>query len=430
MDRLSKIFMIAAAWLVLATTTAMAESVTRKATGEGTTRQAAINEALLSAVEQATGVLIRQDSQTAHDLTSSLSGDDAGEHSSQIVNDKNQANLLKITGGMVKSYVIDSVTTANNIYTANITAVIQISNDAAPASITRRSLVVADFAPANTRYFDDFIPFFSQSLASALTQSRRFAVLERGSNQALENEIKIMSDPKLSLADWLNNYQNHLADYIVTGQVLGYNALPKQSKIAITGETNNWVEALAQINFRVLAVANRQVKFAGTINCSQKFTDNGTGRAPTPSEANLLMAKALASRIAAQITQNIYPFRVIAANSRDNLVINQGAGALKIGEELLLIELGDVVEDPDTHEKLQTEREIGRVKITRVTAKLSFAAIIAGVESNQLGDAILRRANETDECGAASGLAADTITPVGTGANGQSRPVIKLPGDN
>ena len=428
MTKFSKIIALITAIYFISPSPSWGESVTRKASGDGVSRQEAINQALLSAVEQATGVLIRSDSKSARDLTSKTKAEGDDTQSSLDMSEKNQANLLKATGGYVKSYTIDSVTTENKVYTANVTAEIMVKNDAAP-SLSRRTMVVGDFNPQNLRYFDDFVPFFAQSLASALTQSRRFAVLERGSDKTLDAEIALMDDPNVSMADWLKTHQKILADYIVTGQVLGYKADPKQSKIAVTGETSNWVDAQAQINYRVLAVATRQVKFAGTINCSQKFSDNGSGSMPSVAEANLLMAKALATSIAAQITQDIYPYRVIKADSRDNLVINQGGGALKVGEELVLVELGDVVEDPDTHEKLQTEREIGRVKIKRVTAKLSTAAIIDGVENNQMGDAILRRANETDACAVQNGTGDNASAAYGTGANGQTRPVIKLPGD-
>ena len=409
---------------------AHAETVTSKATGEGVTRKAAISEALYSAIEQATGVLIRNNSNSALELSQSDLSANNFTQTIHMMRESSQINLLKLTGGFVKSYKVDNVTTKDNVYKAEITAEIMLKPEAAKA-LTRRALVVGDFAPPTTQYYSNsFISFFAKSLASSLTQSQRFSVLDRSNDRALADEIQKMDDPRIGLAEWLNQQQTPLADYVVTGQVMGYNSELKQSKIAVTGEVNNWVEAQAQINYRVIALATREVKFSSTLNCRQKFTDNGNGALPTVNEADLLMAKSLATHIAAQITQGIYPYRVIKADFRDNLVINQGAATLKLGDELLLIQLGDTVEDPDTKEKIRTEREIGRVRITRVTSNLSIASIISGLEVINFGEAILRRVNETDECGAGADRAAQSgATGYGIGNNGQPRPVIKLPGD-
>ena len=81
----------------------------------------------------------------------------------------------------------------------------------------------------------------------------------------------------------------------------------------------------------------------------------------------------LATDILNRIVDVIYPGKVVAKLGTQ-VTINRGEGAgVAIGQIWTVFGLGEEITDPDTGEKLgRNEAEIGKMKITRVTPKLSY----------------------------------------------------------
>lgn len=81
----------------------------------------------------------------------------------------------------------------------------------------------------------------------------------------------------------------------------------------------------------------------------------------------------LAADIFNRIVDIIFPAKV-AAKLGTQITINRGEGAgVTVGQLWTVFALGEEITDPDTGEKLgRNEAEIGKIKITRVTAKLSY----------------------------------------------------------
>lgn len=81
----------------------------------------------------------------------------------------------------------------------------------------------------------------------------------------------------------------------------------------------------------------------------------------------------LAADILNRIVDVIYPAKV-AAKLGTQITINRGEGAgVVVGQTWTVFALGQEITDPDTGEKLgRNEAEIGTIKITRVTPKLSY----------------------------------------------------------
>jgi hypothetical protein len=81
----------------------------------------------------------------------------------------------------------------------------------------------------------------------------------------------------------------------------------------------------------------------------------------------------LAADIMNRIIDVIYPAKV-AAKQGNQITINRGEGAgVVIGQVWTVFALGQEIIDPDTGEKLgRNEAEVGKIRISRVTPKLSF----------------------------------------------------------
>jgi curli biogenesis system outer membrane secretion channel CsgG len=85
----------------------------------------------------------------------------------------------------------------------------------------------------------------------------------------------------------------------------------------------------------------------------------------------------LAADILNHIVDAIYPAKVVSKLGTQ-ITINRGEGTgLTVGEVWSVFALGQEITDPDTGEKLgQNEAEVGKIKIVRVTPKLSYAETV------------------------------------------------------
>ena len=85
----------------------------------------------------------------------------------------------------------------------------------------------------------------------------------------------------------------------------------------------------------------------------------------------------LASDIMNRIIDVIYPAKV-AAKQGNQITINRGEGAgIVIGQVWTVFALAQDIIDPDTGEKLgRNEVEVGRVKVSRITPKLSYCDVV------------------------------------------------------
>jgi curli biogenesis system outer membrane secretion channel CsgG len=141
------------------------------------------------------------------------------------------------------------------------------------------------------------------------------------------------------------------------------------------------------------ASANRE---AVRISCSIQIYDTTTGKliesarfrgqdanvsregSATADGASLTkITDRLAADILTRIVDIIYPAKV-AAKLGTQVTINRGEGVgVAVGQTWTVFALGEEITDPDTGEKLgRNEAEIGKIKITRVTAKLSYGDTI------------------------------------------------------
>jgi hypothetical protein len=154
-----------------------------------------------------------------------------------------------------------------------------------------------------------------------------------------------------------------------------------------------------------MEIATRQVKWGDTV----RFSAGGGALSGLVERA--------ASRVTEEITQTIYPMRLIKFDDPTELIINQGGSGVQPGQRFRAMLLGEQLVDPYTKEPLgQSEKQIGVIEVQRVDSKVSYARLISGRLPPAGSEVVLR-------AGAASPSRA------AHSARQPSRPVVKLPGD-
>ncbi|HET6306875.1 MAG TPA: CsgG/HfaB family protein [Rhodopila sp.] len=328
------------------------------AEGQGATREAAVAQALASAIKQATGVTI--DVAQFSGMTAEVTATDT-THTAQMSQSAQDA-IRQVAGGIVRSYRVVSVAPApEGGFLADLSVDVEVFHAKGLGNENRRRIAVASFVEAGTRGTGARL---RDSLITYLTQARRFAVVDRSNDAAYEQEIGIATSQDAAPTERVRAGQVIAADYVVTGKVRSVAASTTEQVLSLTGERIQHTHpGSASAEFEVIEIATRQIKWADKIALSGGATDADT----------------IAARIGEEITQAIYPTRLIKFDDPQRLILNEGGMTVKPGERFRAMLLGEALEDPYTHESLgQTEQEIGIVEVTEVQSKLSYARLVSG----------------------------------------------------
>jgi curli biogenesis system outer membrane secretion channel CsgG len=336
---------------------AWADPVHIDAEGVGATREMAVTKALVSAIEQATGVAIDV-AQLSATKTESI----ATQTSYETKMDAGiQEEISRKAGGTIRSYRITSITpAAEGGFVAEVGIEIEVFRAKGLGNESRRRIAVAPFDDGGTRGLGLRL---RDSLLAYLAQSRRFAVVDRANDQVYAREMALVTGPDAAPSERARAGQVIGADYIVTGKLNVVASRTTEQVIELTGErVQHTTAGSAAADFQVIEIATRQIKWAGRVTLA--------------SEAD---ASLIAARIGAEIMQAIYPLRLIKFDDPQALVVNEGGMGLKPGQRLREMLLGEALVDPYTHESLgQTEQEIGTIEISDVQPKVSYARLVSG----------------------------------------------------
>jgi len=338
----------------------VAETVTVQVRGEGASHQEAVSQALIAAIEQVTGVSV-ESAQRAEINLHSVSNN---REDVVLLEERSQNVVRRQSGGIVRQYRITDV--GQNAYThfVNITVSVEVFRSTTTAGDTRRRLVVSEFLDEQRRP-SEFGRQLREALLQHLTQSRRFAILDRDANSAYEQEMALLQR-SAPLVEQVRVGQVLGADFIVVGTIRGVGAQRSEQQLSLTGETVVRTSARGAFDFQVLEIATRQVRWAGSASAAS----GGDLRR---------VLEDIATRVGRDISQTIYPLRVIRAEAPGEIILNQGGVTVSVGQRFRLMVLGDELRDPYTNESLgQIERDLGEIEIQRVDPRLSYAKLVSG----------------------------------------------------
>jgi len=344
------------------------ESVT--AEGRGTTIAIAINEALMQSVDQVQGKRVDRVSIMAETDLKIQAGFGDNYFESPTYMDL----VYSKSGGLISSYKILSKQQVDED-TWQVRVEAQITKYAREEAADRQRIAVMPMR-TESEYFwisgrkvaaEEVVTGINQYLTSDLSQTQKFAVLDRQYLAESSAEKSLLTEGNAPIEELARLGQHLGADYILVGRIadFGYSISEKTTKA--TGRKYNVGYAKAVIDYKLISAATQQVRASDTVTAS--FSDQG-GSAKI--DAILKLGKPLAADISDQIHNQVFPIMLVAVNG-DEYVFGQGGSALKAGDNYNLYKLGGEILDPYTNESLgQSESLVGAVTITRVTSKISY----------------------------------------------------------
>jgi len=392
--------LVAVMFLAVASVRATEDDVVR-ATGVASTYRAAVNEALVAALEQHDGISVSTvEIAKAGESSESTAGRVNGvldERTKTSLNDSIAKDMLKWAKGKIKTYEVVSDTMENGKYRVEVAAHFAGKYTIGLPESNRRRLVVANFRPET----GDSIRWMGQAESSAmwvstladklnerLTQTRKFTMLDRKFDAEVTAELAKLSQANAAPADAVRANQRLSTDYLVTGSVKFFTVAPPAAN-PLTGQVMpSGSQPFCEVTYRVLLAPTGQLKWTDSV-----MLDAANFPASSIGIFAIATADAAAMQIADGIMSNLLPFEVVGKNGAGEIIIGEGGKSLAPGERFTVYALGEEVTDTRTGEVLdQLETPIGDVEIVRVAAKVSYARVLGGDAEKMVIGSRLRRA--------------------------------------
>ena len=398
---------LSAAVLMAASLLAAVDTPVARATGMGPTYRSAVNEALVSALESRVGVTLSSEERATivNDSTAtSVSQNGVLDDQRKLaLNDSIKKEVQKWSKGQISGYDVVGETFDATTRKYRVEVLVRFPGtypDPNPAAVeNRRRMAVMAFRPARSSFAWygqqgnalDWTSALADKLNVCLTQTRKFAMLDRKFDAEVEAELARLSGANASPADVARMTAKLGTDYLVVGEVSFSDVLPPPVN-PFTGRVMPPAHVqFAEVTYRVLLAPTGQLKWTDVVRL-----DAGAFAAPDLATFVSSTAEAAACAISDGMMSNILPFEIVGKTASGQLVVGEGGKSLKAGEFFTVFALGEEVKDTRTGEVLDAiEDAVGTVQIVRVTDKMSYAQVVEGDAAKMVVGSRLRRVPPT-----------------------------------
>ena len=285
--------------------------VTVESEGNGSSAKAAIYDALIQAIGQVNGMELA--SETAYKIQEATAStqDDASYFASEAF----EQEITSATKGQVKEYRVLDLNKDpgfDHVWVARIQASIakfQVSNQ-----IQRLRLALCPFKigphVADAKRAAQYEDLFTQSLVSYLTQTRKFAILDRDYMEEQSKELDMIQGSDFSSEEMAKLGNKVGTDYLIVGTVEEFSHKRWAKTMKSTGKKFPMYKFGAGISYRIIDAATGQVKFSDSHNQSKSGQGNGTD--------SRVSARKAAEAVGQKIINAIYP--IVVASVRGDTV--------------------------------------------------------------------------------------------------------------
>jgi len=388
--------------------------------GRNADYRTAVYEALVQAASQVQGVSLQDSRDAFMDSMAQMKKTSTGDSDVTEIRESLKQSVSAKTKGRVLSYEIteERFDQEMNLWYIELDAKVPGQYVVGLHPDNRRRLVVMPFR-SRTGSVDVFGKSLApastcESIASALdeclTQTRRFTMLDRAFSAETQAELSRLNLDNASAGDFGRFQQLLVTDYMVIGSVRMFPS-PVASYNQWTGTTTANDGTFLEVSYRVILVPTSQLKWAGSVVVP--YSACGGSSVEEAISSGMSVA---AQQICNEIVENIYPPRVTAKTTFE-LVLNQGGKGFSVGQILEVFRRGEVITDVSSGETLGAPEEmIARIRVTRVTPKMSYAVVVEGTPMEQIEvGAVVRRPQFSGAAAPETGATSPVqVSPSGT----------------
>ncbi len=370
----------------------------REVIGQGRNRDEAIKTALYRAIEQARGVKVDSGTYefgyrgTGADFNTQQPGQRSINIDSMNFSTQGTVYTTEI-GGLIKSYdVIEEKQIDPETYQVKLKVAVYDYAARGQTARVKVALMPVKTMQRSYRFLNqevsgnDLSMLFSQRLAMGLTQTNKFAVLDRENISDFVGEKKMLVSFDAPLSEQAKLAETLGADYLLVGTITQAVIERIDRHLEVADYTSNKFKARLSFNYRLVDSSTKQIVLASD---AQKYLENEEVRKladeQNPNEWNPAQVRdafisLVANDVIEAIIDRVYPIKIAEIQPDDNQVIlNQGGERMKEGTLLEVFKPGKEIIDTDTNESLGTiETHVATIKVQKVTQTMSYATVIEG----------------------------------------------------
>lgn len=334
------------------------------ATGNGGDPSKATIDAIENAIAQVGGMRIS--------TATSLSMSEVTKGGTTTIEESFKQNIEKMTRGVIKSYTVLESGTSPGTGRSFVKIKALIPSYKPSEQLKRMKLAVMPVVvtgPSQGRSEAvDFAESVSASLEAYLTQTRKFAMIDRRFTEKSNRELAGVNSRNAPIEETVKVGVRVGADFIVLAALKSFSPQQQQQQ-RVTGRVVTRSLVPVGIDVRVIDIATGQIKFAQTYN--------NPGRLPSSVSLSQYAAD-IGADLGQVIGTAIYPIAVVSGTESE-VTLNQGGDTVQVGRIYRLVTLGQNLVDPYTRESLgQEEREVARAEIISVTDRTATAKVVSG----------------------------------------------------
>ena len=350
--------------------------ITREATGYGDTYQEALSSSLLEGLRQIKGLEIGTEKTLKLKIIESIT-----EKETTITRDADVSeDIFTSSNGRIRSYDVISIEEPKKNFSqwkvVTLVTIPQykqiVEND------TRKTLAVLPFIVKSGRAgegdgalnLSESAMTIADKVISQLSQSRKFAVVNRSYEEAFNAERELLSSNLVSAEEATRLGQKLGADIIIIGTLYDLQATREVKEFyGVKFPRSN---ASANLFYNVIEAATEKVLWADTIDYSIDLKND---------EDDVLskITNKISNSISNGVLDVIYPIKILEALKSESILLNQGGKRAKIGQQLEVYTPGREIADPDTGMPILVDGDfIALLEVIKVLPKYSVGKLVKG----------------------------------------------------
>lgn len=241
---------------------------------------------------------------------------------------------------------------------------------------------------------------FTHRLAVGLTETNKFAVLDRESIEAFAREHNILVALDAPLKEQAKLAETVGAEYLLVGTITQAKLEMLRRHLEVARYTTTEYKARFTFNYRLVDSITKEIVLASV---ETKYIENEQVRAladePDPAQWDPAQIRdaflsLVANEVIEAIIDRVYPIKIVSIQPDGTIILNQGGDRISKGMMFDVFSEGKEIFDPDTRESLgKVETQVATIRVQEVAHTMSFAKIVKG-DLSRISKGFVCRAKE------------------------------------
>ena len=343
------------------------ESVEVTTTGSGISREDAIRDAAIRAIEEVHGRAIAistvsKELGSVAIVSSSSTGSSRSSANASATVTAGGRRLSDASAGIITALKIEHEAQLSGTWTVTVRASVAKYS---PPGGNRTRLVVAPIKAESGTATLAQLNTIRNGIADALTATGRVAVLDRSSSE-IDAELDFTASGNARATEGLKRSQADVADFVVVTQLDDFRVERHARSMRTTNREIVSYAGHAAISFKVIHLASRQILASGSFETSKSSEESLREQVDTITWKSDML-RDLQAKVSERVVSLLIPIVVVSQNGAE-VTLNAGTPRVRESAVYSVVILGDALMDPQSKQSIgRQERQCCKLSVTSVS---------------------------------------------------------------